>query len=271
MPFGRRPVEDIQNSDTKPKPEPIRTQLKAELYAAEIRCRLENKGRIGSAEDYLSAPLLDCDLGHAPSVPLLGWIHFDQLLPTQEALYFTGVPGTDEGLLLFQRRDSSDRCRYFVYGLIENDCTENVEAAVIALFKANGHSTLPLINRLPTSIFYRENWDCTDAAPTFGTASVKYIFRSVAPALWPANMERTCDLLRHYPDPWQRTLTGHTIRESGLDGAVQRSGPFNEAQFNQWFVLVTDQKHIEEERTIFRADWQKEQVRLQKEQRVITN
>ena len=84
-------------------------------------------------------------------------------------------------------------------------------------------------------------------------------------------MARICDLLRRCPDPWHRVLTENAIRESGLDGAEQKSATLDEVQFNQWFDMVTDQRHIEEERTIFRADWQEEQVRFQQQWRVGMN
>jgi hypothetical protein len=52
---------------------------------------------------------------------------------------------------------------------------------------------------------------------------------------------------------------------------ARSAGTFDEVQFNEWFDLVTEPRHVEEERTIFRKDWQEEQVRFQRDRRVIMN
>jgi hypothetical protein len=252
-------------------PEPTRTSSRVEKYAAEIRRRLESKARTGTAVDYLSDPLLDCDFAHIPSILLMGWICFDQLRPTLEFLYCTQIPGTDEGLLVFQRRDSYDRCRYAVYGLIPFDAgIEHIKEAAVALFRANGHPSLPLFHTLPTSIFHRENWQ-SDAPPAFNSGFTRTLFRFAAASLCPVNMATVCDHLRRNSDPWQWALSEHATRASGPDCVVQSKGTLDDIQFNEWFDLVTQPKHIEEERMIFRSDWQEEEVRRQKERRVIVN
>jgi hypothetical protein len=264
-------VKLIRNHDSGLPPEPIRTPSKTEQYAAELRRRIESKERTGTADDFLTVPLLDCEMNGVPSIPLLTWIFFNQLRPTMESLFYTRVPGTEEGLLLCQQRDSYDRCRYAVYGLIPFDGgIEYVKQATVALFGNNGHFSLPLFQSLPSSVFHEENWQ-SDAAIAFSSTFARILFRRAAASLWPANMATVCDHLRRYPDPWQRTLTEHATHESELDGAVQGRGNFDEAQFNEWFDLVTDPTHVEEERTIFRSDWQEEQVRHQKEHGVIMN
>jgi hypothetical protein len=37
---------------------------------------IESKERSGTADDYLSAPLLDCEMNGIPSLPVLSWIFF---------------------------------------------------------------------------------------------------------------------------------------------------------------------------------------------------
>jgi len=265
-------VGAIENRATKPNTALMRTPSKVEQYAAEFRRRLESKERTGTAGDYLAAPLLDCDLGHIPSVPLISWIFFNQFRPMMEALYFTQIRGTAEGFLFFQRRHSDGRCQYAVYGLIPfDDEIEQIKHAVVAMFKANGHSSLPLFQSLPTSIFHFDNWQSTDAPPVLRSEFSRTLLKCAAASLWPVSMASVCDHLRRYPDPWQRILTENANRKSGEDNLNQSIDTFNEVQYNEWFGLVTDPTHIEEERTIFRTDWQEAQMRIQEEQRVIVH
>ena len=263
--------EVVGNRDTKQILPARRKPSKVEEYAAEIRGRLETQKSRGTAEDYLTTPLLECDFGGVPSIPLITWIFFNRLRPTMESLFFTRVGGTGEGLLMFQQKFPSEPARYAVYGLMPDDGgIDNAMQAAFALFKANGHPALPLFQGLPTSVFHWNNWD-SDGPPAFRSGLARVLFRCTAASLWPADMPKICDHLRRHPDPWKRILVENAHRAFAHDNAVQTKGVFGEVQYNDWFDLVTDPTHIESERTIFRLDWQEEQVRNQRERRLIVN
>lgn len=231
----------------------------AQHYSAELKGRIAAKPAKSDYELYITQPVLGCDLGDLPGMPLVAWMHFNPLGPTTSSLFYVPVPGADEGLLTF-RSDNPFVCQHAAFGVMPHDvAAEEIGRVAFMLFAVNGHESCPLFGTLPTSIAHEGNWREDIAAPTFDGKLTRTLFKGAARAVWPADMAATCEYLRRYKgDPWKRTaaefdegLLSVLIKQSGKE----RTG-FSEELFDEWFELVTDPEHLRSERSNFSSAWQ---------------
>lgn len=231
----------------------------AQQYASELKCRIVNKPAKSDFELYITQPVLACDLGDLPSMPLVAWMHFNPYGPTISTLFYVPVPGTEEGLLTFRFDNPFDR-QHAAFGVMPHDvAAEHIGKFAFMLFTANGHESCPLFRGLPTSIAHEGNWREDAMAPTFNGELTHTLFQGAAHALWPSDMPVTCEYLRRYRgDPWKRTAA--EVDEGLLSVLIRQDGEedagFNEELFDEWFELVTDPEHLRSERSNFSAAWQ---------------
>jgi hypothetical protein len=227
--------------------------------AAELKRRITDKTAKSDYELYITQPVLGCDLGKLPGMTLVAWMHFNPLGPTTSALFYTPVPETEEGLLMF-RSDNPFERQQAAFGVMPHEvAAEEIGRFAFMLFTTNGHESCPFFGGLPTSIAHEGNWRGDGTAPTFNEELTRTLFKGAAHAVWPADMPVICDYLRRYKaDPWKRTaaefdegLLSVLIRSDG----EQDSG-FHEELFDEWFDLVTDPEHLQSERSNFSAAWQ---------------
>lgn len=229
----------------------------------ELRHRITLKQRTRSMEprwrgdDYLAAPVLDCDVGEMQSYTLLLWLHFHPLCPTISTLFYTRIPGFDEGLIAF-RKQNPFQIQTAVYGLIPGRFSEKeVTNASIALFARNGHKTFSLITCLPTSLAVLDNWRADDVPPLFDSQLARVLFCALAGAVWPPNMEIILDHLRSFKeDPWAlaRAAQDYSM-EMRRRGVRFRPREFDPEQYEEWYRLVTDPFRNEADRLNFRTAW----------------
>jgi hypothetical protein len=92
----------------------------AQNYAAELKRRIGTKPNKSDYELYVTGTVLGCDLGKSQSMPLVAWMHFNPLGPTNSALFYIPVPGIEEGLLTF-RSDNPFRRQHAAFGVMPHD------------------------------------------------------------------------------------------------------------------------------------------------------
>jgi hypothetical protein len=231
----------------------------AQNYASELKRRIATKPSKSDYELYVTEPVLGCDFGNLPSMPLVAWMHFNPFGPTASSLFYIPIPGAKEGLLTF-RSDNPFHRQHAAFGVMPHDvAADEIGKFAFILFTANGHESCPLFGTLPTSVAHEGNWREDANAPTFNEELTRTLFNGAAHAVWPANMPATCEYLRRYKgEPWKRTaaeldegLLSVLTRQHGEQDAV-----FNEELFGEWFELVTDPEHLQSERSNFSEAWQ---------------
>lgn len=228
-----------------------------QAYALELTRRLESQRRKGTAGNCLCEPILECELGGFESTPLLGWMYFNPFGPTMAALFHIPIPGSERGLLTY-RYDNPFERQHAAFGLIPNAATmEELGDTVHHLFVANGSDSCPIFESLPTSIFHCRNWPVDRLEPLFRPDLARKLFAEVAFHTWPEDMDSICQNLRLHSDPWERAQA--ELQEStGL--VMAQSDPLNSGfrreEFDDWFDLVTEPKHVKAERANFAAAWQ---------------
>jgi hypothetical protein len=225
-------------------------------YAAELRRRIAAKEQTGTASDYLTAPLIDCETGNSPGYPLINWVNFNPFCPTVALLWYIPVPGTNEGLLKLHV-DSPFNAERLAFGLVpEDNELKLLKEACVCLFAANGHESLRLIRSPPTSVLHGQNWPADADPPLFDRELSRLLFKKVAASVWPDNMLATCDFMRRYKDPWVRFLEECNGDLSRAFGRVEGGrGDFDAARFEQWFDLVSDPEHVKAEQSNFGLAW----------------
>ena len=231
----------------------------AQHYATVLKSRTVKQGARSDYDSCISRPVLDCDLGSLPSIPLVGWMHFNPLGPTMSALFYVPVPDANEGLFTF-RFDNPFEHQHAAFGVMPGDVTAaQIGDFALMLFTADGHDSCPLFGSLPTSISHKCNWYGEASAPKFDQEMTHRLFKAAAHSIWPPNISATCELFRRYKGaPWERTAAEFDASLHAAS-AVQARGEhagFDEALFDEWFELVTDPEHVRSERAAFSAAWQ---------------
>ena len=230
-------------------------------YASSIRERLKRQKSGG----HVTAPLLDCDaIGKVPGLPLIAWLYFNPFGPTMCALCTVEVPGSHDHLLTFHM-DNPFAQQRAVFGLIPpKDRVKALAMDLIVLFSQNGDPSCPLFGGLPTSVFHCDNWCLPTQAPFLRREQVHGLMFIAARALGVSNLRQTCESLRKFKgDPWART--SEELELATLEAVVgnrereqpqERGETPNQAEFDEWFELVTDLQHVSSERSNFQLVWQ---------------
>ena len=218
-------------------------------YASELRKRLSHVQAEESS--YICKPLLGCEaLSEGPGIALLSWMYFHPYGPTTCALFFTQVPGMDEGIISYNMLNPFAR-EWAAFGVVPNLATNSLPAILADLFAANGHESCRLLGGLPTSILHRDNWHIGSyQAPSISGDQARTMFRLAMQSLGDIDLRSRCEYLRlHKGDPWARDY------RNPLEYLRLHKG-FSPRLYDEWFDLVTDPTHVMSEMTNFATAWQ---------------
>ena len=162
---------------------------------------------------------------------LVEWRFFNPFGPSRNALFEAAVPDSDERLLI-QRTPPPQVSRTRVWGWLPSADPKDMRPVVAALFRANGSPDWPLMSTLPTHVEPRGPFPAQD---------VKEFFWEAAQATRICGLNRTCDYMEWFKDnPFERVAA--ELRDA-LDGK-KAAAPATRSQFERWWSLATDTRHI---------------------------
>jgi hypothetical protein len=185
------------------------------------------------ASAHLGEPFETAELLPQGSVAtiLLEWRFFNPFGPSRNALFAAAIPDASERLLV-QRIPPPQSSSTRIWGWLPSSDPRDMRPVVAALFRANGSPRMPLMNTLPTHV---------EPCGPFRSDEVKEFFWTAAQATRTCGLKRICDYLEWFRDnPFERAAA--ELRDA-LDGR-KAAGPATRTEFERWWSLVTDPRHI---------------------------
>lgn len=233
-------------------------------YAKEIRRRLATKSK--SVESYVCEPLLNCSvLDQVSAAPIIAWLYFNPIGPTYSQLCVVPVPDANEMLLTFYGDHPLDTHRT-VFGLLPaSHAKVFLKALKIALQElavTNGVPSCPLWGSLPTSVLHQKNWCGGGEAPLVSPEFAReFLWTHAKDSCQGNELIKSCYYMQEFHgDPWNRTADEFAgSHERMLGKSEQVLGPQSQSiernEFDRWFDLVTDSRHVDSEFDNFKIAW----------------